>query len=162
MLRLALERQGATGATRKRFASPPARDRREEARRRRRRRIFLEPRRGLVDGGIGAREPRSARCGQSRRKSTVEEEKEGGRRKNRGIEVRRTSASLLPSMKRKDLEDWGLWTDREVCVGTRGTGSKMEGREEEEEEEGRGKLWKRARLGTRGEERRSREEGKFM
>lgn len=90
MLRLALERQGAMGATRKRFASPPARDRREEARKRKRRRIFLEPRRGLVDGGIGAREPRSARCEQSRRKSTVvgpileeeeEEQKEGGGRK---------------------------------------------------------------------------------
>lgn len=177
MLRLALERQGATGATRKRFASPPARDRREEARRRRRRRIFLEPRRGLVDGGIGAREPRSARCGQSRRKSTAvgpileeeeEEQKEGGGRK-RGRKKKKSwyrgSTDLCePSSfdEEEKLGGLGLWTDREVCVGTRGTGSKMEGREEEEEEEGRGKLWKRARLGTRGEERRSREEGKFM
>lgn len=126
--------------------------------------LVLESRGAHDADSRGGKARSSVRFWRRRRRSKKkeEEEKGGGRRKNRGFEVRRTSASLLPSMKRKDLEDWGLWTDREVCVGTRGTGSKMEGREEEEEEEGREKLWKRARLGTRGEERRSREEGKFM
>lgn len=99
MLRLALERQGATGATRKRFASPPARDRRERGEEEEE--DISRARRGLVDGGWCSR-ARSARCGQSRRKSTAvgpileqEEQKEGGRRKrwrgkNRGFEVRWT------------------------------------------------------------------------
>lgn len=79
------------------------------------------------------------------------EEKEGRReekeKKNRGFDG---ASSLLLFGEEEKLEGAMGRTDREACVGTRGTGSKME-------EEGRRKRMK-ARLGTRGEEeRRSRE-----
>lgn len=111
---------------------------------------------------------------QERTMRTVEAEKQhgrrsdsgggGGERRKREEEKKEEKSWFRGSMelrafffsaKRKNWRsDGGVWTDREACVGTRGTGSKME--------EGRRKRMK-ARLGTRGEEeRRSREEGKFM
>lgn len=137
-----------------RFASPSARDRREtgEEEEEKEEEGAREPGAHDADSRGGKAARPSVRFWRRRRRK-----KEEGRREERGkIVVSRfdgASSLLLFGEEEKLEERWGC-VDREACVGTRGTGSKME--------EGRRKRMK-ARLGTRGEEeRRSREEGKFM
>lgn len=89
---------------------------------------------------------------QERTMRTIEAEKHGRRSDSGGGERRREkkkgrekswfrgSMDLRASMKRKNLEErLGVWTDREACVGTRGTGSKMEEGRRRKREVGRGR-----------------------
>lgn len=93
----------------------------------------------------------------SRRSKKKEEEEKGGEEK---IVVSRFDgpASLLPSMKRKNLEERWRGVDRPRGLCWYAWNRKQDGGGKKKEEGNS----KRARLGTRGEERRSREEGKIM